>query len=142
MGVYPTRWHQGELQEVSSRLLPNTPKKGKPMNATVVVRGRRKAIRRFRDEKVGEQFYQAAVKRFNKPGEEVHFINLTKAAAPPKDWKALHNLLWCPYCNCPREFHYSEKREVRVCPICGIGDRAYYVRLYNRLDPTPTYRRK
>ncbi len=39
---------------------------------------------------------------------------------------------WCPYCQ-SWEYWVTDSGGYKRCPICGMSDRGYYVRMYNNL---------
>jgi uncharacterized Zn finger protein (UPF0148 family) len=40
--------------------------------------------------------------------------------------------MWCPYCSCPVIFVKDKKLGVKRCPICGITERDYHVKIVNK----------
>lgn len=63
----------------------------------------------------------------------VELISVTKAFAPPEDFKRKGNKWWCPYCRKIRVFKLDKVFDIKRCPVCGIGERDWYVRRYNNL---------
>lgn len=65
---------------------------------------------------------------------KVHLVH-THAEDPPKDAKPPRkDRLWCPYCRDWRRFvssRYGPDR--KICEICGISTRDFYVRKFNNL---------
>ena len=43
------------------------------------------------------------------------------------------NQIWCPYCSSPVKFKKDSKLGVKKCPICGISEKDFNVRMINRL---------
>ena len=83
--------------------------------------------------------------RLQDKGLKVHLIH-TLAKDPPEDsTPPRKNMLWCPYCRDWRKFissQYSHDR--KICEICGISTRDFYVRKCNHLwgGVSPTKRRR
>jgi hypothetical protein len=67
------------------------------------------------------------------PKYKVYIFSTYKAFPPPEDFiprpKSSH--LWCPYCKHIRHFPFNDYLGVGKCEVCNIGERDYYVRLYN-----------
>ena len=72
--------------------------------------------------------------RLKDRGLKVHLVH-TRAKGPPKDAKPPRkNMLWCPYCRNWRRFVSSKYGPDRkVCEICGISTRDFYIRKFNNL---------
>ena len=72
--------------------------------------------------------------RLKDKGLKAHLVH-TRAEGPPKDVKPPDkNTLWCPYCRDWRKFVSSwYSPDLKVCEICGISTRAFYVRTFNHL---------
>lgn len=72
--------------------------------------------------------------RFKDRGLKVHLVH-TSAKGPPEDTKPPRkNMLWCPYCRDWRRFvssRYGPDR--KVCEICDISTRDFYIRKFNNL---------
>ena len=51
----------------------------------------------------------------------------------PKGVKLKKGQLWCPYCSNPVIFVRDNRLGVKRCPICGISDRDFHVRMINKL---------
>lgn len=103
------------------------------MNRVLVIRGRAKAYRNFKDEEVGKKFFEMAKRRFGP--ENVYLISCTKAIPPPPGFNPNGTPVWCPYCGAEREFVYYPRWETKVCSICGISDRDYHLRRFNKSWP-------
>jgi rubrerythrin len=63
----------------------------------------------------------------------IELISLTKAFPPDENQKKRKGLWWCPYCGKYRKFKHNSNLNLKICPICGIGERDFYVRSYNNL---------
>lgn len=72
--------------------------------------------------------------RLKDKGLKAHLVH-THAEGPPKDVKSPNkNMLWCPYCRDWRKFVSSRyDSDTKVCKICGISTRDFYVRKFNHL---------
>jgi len=72
--------------------------------------------------------------RLKDKGLKVHLVH-PRAEGPPKDTKPPgKNMLWCPYCRNWRKFvssWYGSDR--KICEICGMSTRDFYVRKFNNL---------
>lgn len=67
-------------------------------------------------------------------GLEYHEVNLKRPTGPGNsDGEPIG--YWCPYC---RNWEYWETGDdgYKRCPICGISDSNYYVKLFNNLWST------
>jgi len=49
----------------------------------------------------------------------------------PKGVKIDKKYMWCPYCSNPVIFKFDHKLGVKRCPICGISENDYNVKLIN-----------
>lgn len=72
--------------------------------------------------------------------KEYNLFSLTKYNANvnpdktiPTHVKLKNKQMWCPYCSCPVIFLKDKEFNVRECPLCGISDRDYYVKLVNKM---------
>lgn len=67
-------------------------------------------------------------------GLKAHLVH-THAEGPPKGIKPSNrNMLWCPYCRDWRKFVSSRYDSgTKICEICGISTRDFYVRKFNQL---------
>ena len=74
------------------------------------------------------------VVRLKDKGLKAHLVH-TCAEDPPKDAKPPRkNMLWCPYCRNWRKFISSRYgHDPKVCEICDISTRDFYVRKFNHL---------
>lgn len=65
---------------------------------------------------------------------KAHLVH-TCAEDPPKDAKPPRkDRLWCPYCRDWRKFVSSRYGpDLKICEICGISTRDFYVRKFNNL---------
>lgn len=65
---------------------------------------------------------------------KAHLVH-TRAEDPPKDAKPPRkNMLWCPYCRDWRKFVSAQyDSSLKICEICGISTRDFYVRKFNHL---------
>lgn len=72
--------------------------------------------------------------RLKDKGLKAHLVH-TRAEGPPKDAKPPRkNTLWCPYCRDWRKFVSARyDSSLKICEICGISIRAFYVRKFNNL---------
>ena len=72
--------------------------------------------------------------RLTDKGLKAHLVH-TRPEGPPKDAKPPRkNTLWCPYCRDWRKFVSAQyDPDLKVCEICGISTRAFYVRTFNHL---------
>lgn len=72
--------------------------------------------------------------RLEDKGLKAYLVH-THPEGPPKDAKPSgKNMLWCPYCRDWRKFVPSEYGpDLKVCEICGISTRDFYVRKFNHL---------
>ena len=72
--------------------------------------------------------------RLKDKGLKAHLVH-TRAEDPPKDAKPPRkNMLWCPYCRDWRKFISSwYGPDLKICEICGISTRDFYVRKFNNL---------
>jgi len=72
--------------------------------------------------------------RLKDKGLKVHLAH-THAEDPPKDAKPPRkNMLWCPYCRDWRKFVSAQyDSSLKICEICGISTRDFYVRKFNNL---------
>lgn len=59
---------------------------------------------------------------------EIHYPNVYKAVPTETPGKGY----WCPYCR-TWEFWKADGNGYKVCPVCGMSDNDYYVRVYNKL---------
>ena len=59
----------------------------------------------------------------------------THPEGPPKDVKPPDkNMLWCPYCRDWRKFVSAQHdSSLKICEICDISIRDFYVRKFNHL---------
>lgn len=51
----------------------------------------------------------------------------------PENVKLKKNQMWCPYCSCPVIFVKDKRLGIKKCPICGISDRDYNVKIVNKI---------
>jgi hypothetical protein len=79
---------------------------------------------------------KAKEKYSDRPDVQVDLISRTKAFAPPRDFIPRGKRYWCPYCTKERMFKKSIRKDAKVCPVCGISDRDWYVKTYNHLWPS------
>ncbi|MGF7057363.1 hypothetical protein [Brassicibacter mesophilus] len=42
----------------------------------------------------------------------------------PSEW-------WCPYCSMPVIFKKNKSRGIKICPVCGISEKDYWVKKVN-----------
>ena len=69
-------------------------------------------------------------------GERCYLISRTLARAPYPGFRPkTHNHFWCPYCGDGRKFIIDQVYSIRRCEICGVGENAFYFKLYNRAIP-------
>ena len=104
------------------------------MLAVVVVRGRRKAMKKFPDETQGREFFKVASDRFGK--DNTYLVSCSNSIPPPENYLPSRGLLWCPYCGTERKFKWYPSWEESICPICGISTAHFYVKTYNHLWPS------
>jgi len=72
------------------------------------------------------------VVRLKDKGLKAHLVH-TRPESPPEDVKPSgKNMLWCPYCRDWRKF-VSAPYGLKICEICGISTRDFYVRKFNSL---------
>ena len=74
------------------------------------------------------------VTRLKDKGLKAYLVH-THAEGPPKDAKPSDkNKLWCPYCRDWRKFvSVQYDSNLKICEICGISTRDFYVRKFNNL---------
>lgn len=71
--------------------------------------------------------------------KQIDMFNLTKVANKepdktiPKGVKLKRGQLWCPYCSNPVVFVKDNTLGVKKCPICGISDRDFNVKMVNNI---------
>lgn len=89
---------------------------------------------KIREELDSSKVLSDLMVRLQDKGLKVHLIH-TLAKGPSEDEKPPRkNMLWCPYCRDWRKFvssQYSQDR--KICEICGISTRDFYVRKFNHL---------
>ncbi len=51
----------------------------------------------------------------------------------PKNIHLQDKQMFCPYCANKVVFKRHKSRGVKVCPICGISERDYYVKKINNI---------
>jgi hypothetical protein len=95
-----------------------------------------KLIIRYKLSEAKELTKKAKEKYRNRPDVQVDLISRTKAFAPPQDFRPRGKRYWCPYCAKERMFRPDNSRDAKVCMVCGISDRDFYVRTYNHLWPS------
>ena len=58
-------------------------------------------------------------------------INKEPDKSIPEGVKLRKGQLWCPYCSNPVMFVKDKRLGVKKCPICGISDRDFNVKMIN-----------
>ena len=105
------------------------------MNAVVIITSSGKRIlRKFHDEDMGEGFQLKAQKYF--PNHKVYLVSLTNHIPPPQDYITTKmGVYWCPFCGEERRYYTLDDGDMKICPICHISTREYWVRNCNKIWP-------
>lgn len=92
-----------------------------------------RAVRKFKEDEMGINFYTKAKKHFPEPEYKVHLVHNTSHIPKPPDYEPKRKgTFYCPYCGEERRFYNTEYGS-KICPICRVSDNDYYVKNYNGL---------
>jgi len=80
-----------------------------------------------------EEVVNKIKQRLGEKASKVHFAYGT-STSPPTGSKPPKGMLWCPYCRDFRKFKsHSKDHDRKVCSVCGISTKDFYVRVHNLL---------
>lgn len=99
--------------------------------------------RYFYDEEVTKQFIKDVKEQLKFYHPEICTINI-KGATTPTDEERIEQLpgeYWCPYCKCYETFK-DLGDGYKHCPICGMSDNDFYVKIMNHLKEKVTKPKK